>query len=96
MLKIFGARCIVKEDKKQDNKTASGIVIPGSEKEPTYRGKIVAIGDGAMLDDGTVIPMQVKVGDRIIYTAFSGTPIEDEDDTYLVLNERDILAVIEN
>lgn len=93
-MKIFGARCLVKEIKNEDNKTQSGIILPGSEKEPTYRGIIIEIGDGAMLDTGVKVPMQVKVGDEVIYQTFSGSPIDVDGDQYIVLNERDILAVI--
>lgn len=94
-MKVFGARCIVKEQKKENNKTTSGIVIPGSEKEPTYQGTVIACGQGAMLDNGTRVPMDIKVGDKVIYTAFSGTPVEDNDETFLILNERDILCVLD-
>lgn len=92
-MKVLGARVIVKEDK-LDEKTNGGIVVPGREKEETFRGTIIGVGDGAMLDDGTKVPMQVKVGDRIIYTSFSGTPVKDGDDEYIILNERDILAIL--
>lgn len=94
-MKVFGARCIVKEEKRETNKTSSGIIVPGSDKEPTFTGKVIAVGQGAMLDTGVRVPMDVKVGDRIVYTNFSGTPIINKGETYLVLNERDILAVID-
>ena len=94
-MKVFGARCIVKEEKKESNKTTSGIIIPGLEKEPTYTGSVVAVGQGAMLETGVRVPMDVKVGDRIIYTAFSGTPIEKDGETFIILNERDILCVLD-
>lgn len=93
MIKVLGARVLVKEDK-NDEKTTTGIVIPGREKENTFRGTVVAVGKGAMLDDGTIVPMDVKIGDRIVYTNFSGTPIRAGEEEYLVLNERDILAII--
>lgn len=94
-MKVFGARCIVKENKKDNNKTKSGIIIPGSEKEPTYNGRVIAVGQGALLDNGIRVPMDIKVGDEVIYTAFAGTPINDKGETYLIINERDILVIID-
>jgi chaperonin GroES len=94
-MKVFGARCIV-EELKQGETTKSGIVLPGADKEPTYRGVVVAVGDGAMLENGQKVPMEVKPGDEIVYTTFSGSPIKDDKTgkTYLILNERDILCVL--
>lgn len=93
-MKVFGARCIVKEEK-QSNKTSTGIIIQGKEKEPTYRGKIVAVGNGAMLENGTRVPMDVKVGDTVLYAAFAGSPVENNGETFVILNERDILCVLD-
>lgn len=97
---IKGARVLVKEQKLSEE-TASGIVLPGREKEHTNQGIVLAVGDGAILEDGTVIPVAVKVGDKVMYTAFSGSPIvnaddneEEQDVRYLILNERDILCQI--
>ena len=92
-MKVFGARCIVKEIPKEE-KSFSGILIPGQTKEPTYMGYVIAVGDGAMLDNGIKVPMQVKVGDKIIYTTFSGSPINVDGEEYIVLNERDILCTL--
>lgn len=94
-VKVLGARCIVKEIKNEDDKTVHGIILPGKSNEPTYTGVVVSVGDGAILDNGTRIPMRVKEGDKVIYTTFSGSPINVDDTDYLVLNERDILCVLE-
>lgn len=94
-MKVLGARCIVKEIKKEDDKTVSGIILPGSDKEPTYNGIVIGVGDGALLDNGVKVPMEVKEGDRVIYTSFSGSPIYVNGETFLVLNERDILCILE-
>lgn len=93
-LKVLGARVVVQEDKQTDM-TKGGIVLPGKEKEPTFRGTVVSVGEGAMLDDGTIVPMRVKVGDRIVYNNWTGSPIVSERETYVILNERDILVVLE-
>lgn len=94
-MKVFGARCIVKEEK-QEAKTASGIIVPGKDKEPTYIGTIISVGDGAILENGQKVKMEVKIGDRIVYTTFSGSPIKNGDDEFLILNERDILCILED
>lgn len=94
MIKVLGARCIVKEDKLEE-KTSSGLIIPGRDKVPTNRGVIVGVGDGAMLDDGTKVPMPVKEGDTVVYANFAGSPIEVDGVVYIILNERDILCVVE-
>lgn len=95
-LQMFGARVLVQEDK-MDNETTSGIIIPGKEKEKTNRGTVIAVGDGAILADGTKVPMKVKVGDHVFYYAFSGSPLKEnsnDEEEYLILNERDILCKI--
>lgn len=92
---ILGARCLVQEIR-QDNETASGIVIPGREKEQTNKGVVLVVGDGAILENGTPVPMKVNVGDHVLYSSFSGSPVKvnsNDPDTYLILNERDILCV---
>lgn len=101
-MKVLGARCIVREIKNSDT-TTSGIVIPGQDKKPTNKGIVIAVGDGAMLEDGRKVPVDLKVGDTVIYSAFAGSPIvvsdkhakKDGEEEFIVLNERDILAVIE-
>lgn len=95
---IKGSRVLVKEQKLSDE-TETGIVLPGREKEQTNQGIVLAVGDGAMLENGTKVPVGVNVGDKVLYTAFSGSPIviageEDEDSRYLILNERDILCQV--
>jgi len=96
---VKGARVLVKEQKLSQT-TESGIIIQGREKEHTNQGIVLAVGEGAMLEDGTLVPVGVKVGDKVMYTAFSGSPItkagddDEEDVRYLILNERDILCQI--
>ena len=95
--RINGAR-VLKKKKKLSAELSSGIIMPGREKQQTNKGKVLIVGDGAMLENGTKVPVQVKVGETVIYSSFSGSPIKenpDDEDTYLILNERDILCVIE-
>jgi chaperonin GroES len=76
-------------------KTAGGIVLPDSAKEKPQRGKIVNVGTGKMLDDGTVREMQVKKGDTVLFTSYAGTEIKVGDKEYMIMEESDILAIIE-
>lgn len=95
-IRINGARVLVKEFK-LDEKTESGIVVPGREKQQTNKGTVIMVGDGAMLENGTKVPVGVSVGETVIYSSFSGSPVKvnkDDPDTYLILNERDILCVV--
>lgn len=98
-MKVLGARCIIKEDKLEEA-TKSGIVIPGRDKMQTNRGTVIAVGKGALLENGVRVPMEVKEGDRVIYTSFSGTPIttgsKEKAQEFIILNERDILAVLDD
>lgn len=93
--KVLGARCLVLEDK-QEETLKSGLIIPGRDKEPQYSGRVLRVGEGAMLDDGTLVQMRVSVGDRVVYQHFTGSPISLDGDIYVILNERDVLGIIEN
>lgn len=96
-IKINGARVLVKE-LQLDDELDSGIILPGRDKEQTNQGVVLQVGDGAMLEDGTIVPVKVKVGDKVVYTAYSGSPIaladDDDESKYLILNERDILCTV--
>ena len=96
-MRINGARILVKEIKLK-GETDSGIYLPGKEKESTNKGLVLMVGNGAMLEDGTLVPVQISVGETVLYSSFSGSPIkvnETDEETYLILNERDVLCVIE-
>ena len=92
-MRLFGARLLVKEIKFEEKK--GGIIIPGREEEQTNTGKIVMVGNGALLENGEPRPMDFKVGDTVIYTHFSGSPVKVKNETYLVLNERDVLIALD-
>lgn len=97
-LRINGARVLVKEEKLSDT-LASGIVMPGRDKQQTNKGVVIAVGDGSMLENGTKIPIGVSVGETVLYSSFSGSPVKvsrNDEDNYLILNERDILCVVED
>lgn len=93
-LQPLGDKVVVERDESEDV-TAGGIVLPDSAKDKPSRGTIVAIGTGKLLDDGTRGKMQVKKGDRILFTSYAPETISIDDDEYLLMSESDILAVIE-
>jgi len=78
-----------------ESKTAGGIVLPDTAKEKPQRGKIVAVGEGKVLDDGTRRAMQLKKGDLVLFTSYAGTEIKVDGKEYLIMDESDIMAVIE-
>ena len=75
--------------------TKGGIVLPDSAKEKPKEGKIIALGDGRLLDDGKRAPFQVKTGDRVLFSSYAGTEIKISGDEYLIMGEDDLLAVVE-
>lgn len=78
-----------------ENKTAGGIVLPDTAKEKPQRGKIISVGNGKILDDGTRQKLQVKKGNQVLFTSYAGTDIKIDGKEYLIMNESDILAIIE-
>ncbi len=79
-----------------ERKSAGGIVIPDSASEKPSEGKVVAIGNGKILEDGGVRKLDVKVGDKILFGKYSGTEVKVDGDELIVMREEDILAVIES
>ncbi len=76
------------------NKTKGGIVLPDTAKEKPQEGKVVAVGKGKTADDGKVIPLEVKAGDKILYGKYSGTEVTIDEIEYLIMKEEDILAIV--
>ena len=79
-----------------ETKTAGGIVIPDAAKEKPQRGTIISIGEGKLLDDGSRGQMQVKKGDKVLFTSYAGTEVKVGGKDYLIMDETDIMAVIED
>ena len=92
-LKPLGDRVVVKA-LEEEERTRGGIVLPDTAKEKPQHGEVVAVGPGEW-DDGARGPMDVKVGDRVIFAKYGGTEIKVEDEEYLILRQSDILAVVE-
>lgn len=76
-------------------KTSGGIFIPDSAKEKPQKGEVVAVGDGKVLEDGKREPMDVKVGDKVLYAKYSGTDVKFDDKEYKILSVKDVLAIIQ-
>ncbi|MFH1194035.1 MAG: co-chaperone GroES [bacterium] len=93
-LKPLYDRVIVRPSKESEM-TKSGIILPDTAKEKSERGEVVAAGPGRLLDNGTRAPMSVKAGDKILFKKYSPEEIKSGNEEFLILEERDILAVIE-
>src|SRR3954454_25148668 len=93
LLKPLGDRIVI-ELVESEEKTASGIVLPDSAKEKPKEGRVVAVGTGRVLESGERVALEVSVGNRIIFSKYSGTEVKFEGNEYLILRENDILAVV--
>jgi chaperonin GroES len=93
-LRPLGDRVIVKPLELEE-KTKGGIILPDTAKEKPMQGEVVAVGPGKRNEKGEVQPVDVKVGDKVLYGKYAGTEVKIEDQEYLILRENDILAVIE-
>ena len=91
----LGERLVIKP-LEQEETTSAGLFLPDTAREKPQEGEIVAVGDGRMTDEGKRIPMEVKVGDKVIYSKYAGTEYKDGDQEYLILRESDILAKVSN
>lgn len=92
-LKPLGDRIVV-QAAPQEERTKGGLVLPETVKEKPVEGIVVAVGEGKVLDNGTRQPMDVKVDDKVIYSKYSGTEVKLDGEEYLILSERDVLAVV--
>lgn len=87
---------ILIEPIKEEEKTKAGIFLPETaEKEKSEEGKVIAVGPGKITDEGKIIPMSVKVGDKVLFTKYGPNEIKIDDKEYLIAKEEDILAIIE-
>ncbi|KAA0893409.1 co-chaperone GroES [Oryzomonas japonica] len=79
----------------EETRTAGGLFIPETAKEKPQRGEIVAAGNGKKTEDGKVLPLDVKVGDKVLFGKYSGTEIKVDGEEFLIMREEDILAIVE-
>ena len=78
----------------QESKTAGGIIIPDTAQEKPQEGKVIATGPGKKTEDGTIMPLEVKKGDRVLYGKWSGTEVQIDGDDIMIMNESDIMGII--
>ncbi len=87
-------RVLIKRLEEQDEKHGS-IIIPDTAKEKPQRGKVVAVGNGKITEEGKKIPLDVKAGDRILFSKYSGSEVKIDNEDYLIFREEDVLAILE-
>ncbi len=78
----------------QEEKTKSGIVLPDTAKEKPQEGEVLAVGPGKVMDNGSRMPMEISVGDKVIYSKYGGTEVKVDGQEYLILKESDVLAIL--
>jgi len=93
-LKPLGDRVVI-EHVEQQEKSAGGVFLPDTAKEKPQEGIVAAVGTGRVSDDGKTIAMNVKVGDRVIYSKYSGSEVKVEGKEYLIVSEKDVLAIVD-
>ena len=93
-IKPVGDKIVVKR-LEAETRTAGGIVLPDTAKEKPQRGKVVAVGDGRLLENGQRAAPSVKKGDEIVFTSYAGTEVKVDGDELMIMSESDVLAVIE-
>ncbi|MGH7803198.1 MAG: co-chaperone GroES [Candidatus Binatia bacterium] len=93
-IRPLGDRVLVKRVAEEE-KTKGGIIIPDTAKEKPSEGKVVAVGKGKLNEDGKLTPLDVKKGDRILFSKYSGTEVNIEGDEHLIIREDDVLGVVE-
>jgi len=93
-IKPLGDRVLIKALEREE-KTKSGIVLPDTAKEKPQEGKVLAVGSGKTLDNGTKVALEVQVGQKVIFSKYAGTEVKLDGEELMILNERDILAIVE-
>ena len=93
MIKPLGDRVLIKPSEEKE-RTKGGIVIPDTAKEKPHEGKVIAVGEGKKNDDGKLIPLILKVGDKVLYGKYSGTEITVNEEDYLIMREDDVVAIL--
>ncbi|WP_430601950.1 chaperonin [Enterococcus sp. DIV0724b] len=94
MLKPLSDRVII-EVAKEEEKTVGGIVLASAAKEKPQTGNVIAVGEGRVLENGTKVPADVKVGDTVMFEKYSGTEVKYEGNDYLIVSGKDIIAIVE-
>lgn len=93
-IKPLGERIVIKVLESEE-KTKSGIVLPDTAKEKPQMGKVLAVGNGKLMENGQRIPVEVKEGDKVLFAKYAGTEVKLDGEEYMVLKESDILAIVQ-
>jgi chaperonin GroES len=93
-VKPLGDRVMIQPAEEKE-KTKGGILLPDTAKEKPHEGKVIAVGDGKRTDDGKVIPLNVKAGDKVLYGRYSGTEINVDEEMYIIMKEDEIMAILQ-
>ncbi len=91
----LGDRILVKRTEEEE-RTKGGIIIPDTAKEKPIQGKVIAVGKGKVADDGKVIPLEVKAGDKVLFGKYAGTEVKIDGEEHLIMREDDVLGIIED
>jgi chaperonin GroES len=94
-LKPLYDRVVIKRVEEEVTKTPTGIIIPDTAKEKPQIGEVVAVGEGKMLENGNIVPLKVKVGDKVYFSKYAGNEVKIDGEELIILREDDILAIIE-
>lgn len=89
----LGDRVVIKPQERAEV-TKSGLVLPDTAKEKPQEGKVIAVGPGRVTDNGEKVPMEIKSGDTVLYAKYAGTEVKLDDEDYLIISERDVLAIM--
>src|SRR6266516_1016483 len=92
-LRPLGDRVVIKPVEREE-KTKSGLVLPDTAKEKPQEGMVEAVGPGRILDNGTKVPMELQVGDKVLYAKYTGNEFKVDEIEYLIVSEKDVLAVV--
>lgn len=92
-MQVLGNRILVVPDKMEE-KTVGGIILPGQQGQTKTTGMVESVGKGRLLQDGSYAPLEVKVGDRILFEKFAGTPLVFDGKDYMIMAEQDVLAIL--
>ena len=93
-LRPLNDRIVVKRLEAEE-KTKGGIVLPDSAKEKPKEGKVISVGDGKLLDNGSRVPFQVKKDDRVLFSSYAGTEVKIDGEDFIIMQEEDVLAILE-
>ncbi|HHV34271.1 MAG TPA: co-chaperone GroES [Syntrophomonadaceae bacterium] len=93
-LKPLGERVILKVVEAEET-TEGGIVLPDTAKKTPQKAEVVAVGTGRLLENGKKVPLEVNTGDKVFFSRYAGTEVKDGEDKFLIVNERDILAIVD-